>query len=539
MSSTSSSNLRLLSGNEAVALAAFAAKATIGTGYPGTPSTEILESFAKLGGRAQWSPNEKVALEVAIGAAFGGARAICTMKHVGLNVAADPFFSAAFTGVDGALVVVSADDPGMSSSQNEQDNRRYAAFAGVPMLEPADSQEAYDFTLAAFELSSVFNTPVMLRLTTRICHVQGIVKERKEPFSLAETTFTRSIKTRVMIPAHARPAYRRLKEKLKKVSEWSESFLGTFEISGSKDLGVITSGVSYLHLREAAPSLSVLKIGCTYPLPLERIRAFSSAHKRCLVIEEGDSYLTEALRYAGIDVASAPEEFHFGELNVNRVRAIVSGSSEEQKVAIKSKPPELCPGCPHRKTFELLRKLKCTVIGDIGCYTLAALPPFEAMDSQLCMGASIGMGAGLRHVLPETEARKVVSVIGDSTFVHSGITGLIDAVYNKPAFGHTVLILDNGTTAMTGLQEHPATGKLLNHHRASRLILEDISAASGADNVVVVDPISQTEHFESILKKSLASNEVNVIICRRPCLLTFKRDKKNQDSLRKEKLSND
>ena len=515
----------LLSGNEAVAYAALRAAVDLGTGYPGTPSTEILETFAELGGRAQWSPNEKVALEVAIGAAFGGAKALCTMKHVGLNVAADPFFSAAYTGVDGALVIVSADEPGMASSQNEQDNRRYAVFAGVPMLEPADSQEAFDFTLAAFELSQLLHGPVLLRLTTRVCHSKAVVEAREVHSQAGIKQFIRDIPRRVMIPAHARQAHRRMRQRLQEAAAWNESFAGNFEVEGSPELGVITSGVSYLHLREARPDVSILKLGSTYPLPLERIRRFRQTVKRCFVLEEGDPWLAEMLLAAGINVESKAEGYRFGEFDVQRVKAVLSGAPAVEKALPKGKPPELCAGCPHRKTFEVLRELNCTVIGDIGCYTLGALPPFQAMDSQLCMGASIGMGAGLRHVLPEEEARRVVSVIGDSTFVHSGITGLIEAVYNKPKYGHTVIILDNSTTAMTGLQEHPASGRSLNHEPAVKLILQDLAAAAGADSVVVVDPLKDTGALAEEIKRSLGGNGVNVIICRRECLLALKRDK--------------
>ena len=512
-------NRMLLAGNEAVALAARDAGVALGVGYPGTPSTEIIEGFSMLGGRAQWSPNEKVALEVGIGAAYAGARALVTMKHVGLNVAADPLFTVAYTGVVGALVIVSADDPGMASSQNEQDNRRYAVAAGVPMLEPADSQEAYDFVFRACEISEKWRTPVLLRLTTRVCHSKTAVTPRAERSAPNATHFERDIPGRVMVPANARPAHRRLRAKLAELAQWSERTDLNRVIDGGDELGIIASGISTMHAREAAPNARVLKLGFTYPLPIEKIRSFAASVKRCVVIEEGDPYLVEAIRAAGIDVEGKAEMYRFGELNVERVRRILAGEATPEAAAPKGKPPQLCPGCPHRKSFEVLRDLGCIVPGDIGCYTLGVLPPFSAMDSCVCMGASIGVGLGLRHVLPEAEARRVVSVIGDSTFVHSGITGLVDMVYNPPATGHVVMILDNGTTAMTGLQEHPGTGRKLDHTPTNQLVFEDLARAMGVTRVHVVDPIKDPGALRPILEESLASNELVLIVVRRPCLL--------------------
>ena len=417
-----------LSGDEAVALAALDADVKLGSGYPGTPSTEILESFEKLGGRAQWAPNEKVALEVGIGVAFAGARALVTMKHVGLNVAADPLFTVAYTGVDGALIVVSADDPGMSSSQNEQDNRRYAVAAGVPMLEPSDSQEAYDFMLRAIEISERWHVPVLFRMTTRVCHSKSVVQRGAPVPPPQPAHFAHDIRSRVMIPAYARPAHRRLREKLKQIAEWNESSGLNSITQGSADLGIITSGICFQHVREAVPAAKVLKLGMTYPLPTALMRQFASSVQRCLVIEEGDPYLVESARMEGITVEDKSEMYRFGELNVPRVRRIVERDLSPESKPIPGKPPELCPGCPHRSVFIALRNLDCYVAGDIGCYSLGVLPPFEAMDSLVCMGAAIGVGLGMRHVLPPGEARRVVSVLGDSTFVHSGITGLVEMV---------------------------------------------------------------------------------------------------------------
>lgn len=515
----------LLSGNEAVALAARDAGVALGAGYPGTPSTEILERFAELGGRAQWSPNEKVALEVGIGAAFASARTLVTMKHVGLNVAADPLFTVAYTGVSGALVVVSADDPGMASSQNEQDNRRYAVAAGVPMLEPSDSQEAYEFTLQAIDISERWGLPVMLRMTTRVCHSKTVVRPAGAASAPPPIQYTRDFRGRVMIPSNARVAHRRLRQKLAEIAAWNETNGPQRVHEGGSSLRLIASGVVFEHVREVAPAGAILKLGMTYPLPMERIRAFAKGAGPLLVIEEGDPYLLDAIRAAGIEALGKPEMFRFGELNVARVRRILASDAAPEPAPPPGKPPELCKGCPHRSVFQALHNLGCIVAGDIGCYTLGALPPFDGMDTCVCMGASIGNGLGLRHALPPEEARRVVSVIGDSTFVHSGITGLVEMVYNPPTTGHVVLILDNGTTAMTGLQEHPATGRTLDHKRTGKLVLEDLARATGVDEVQVADPALDPAAFEQLVARSLASGRLVVIIARRNCLLAAGRIK--------------
>jgi indolepyruvate ferredoxin oxidoreductase alpha subunit len=513
------SNRRLLSGDEAVALAALNAGVALGTGYPGTPSTEILEAFSALGGRAQWAPNEKVAAEVALGVAFTGARALVTMKHVGLNVAADPLFTAAYTGCDGALVIVSADDPGMASSQNEQDNRRYALAAGVPMLEPADAQEAYDFTAAAIELSERWKIPVLLRMVTRVCHSKAIVTSRTLLQPAAEPRFEHNYKARVMIPAYARPAHRRLRAKLAEIAVWNEQCDLNRIIDGDQSLGIITSSAAYPHARETAPTARFLKLGLTYPLPMEKIRAFVASVTRCIVIEEGDPYLTEAIRAAGIPVETKPEMYRFGELDVARVRRILAGDTSPEPPPVPGKPPQLCPGCWYGHIFDVLKKFDCLVSGDIGCYTLGTLPPWEVMDTVICMGASVGVGLGLRHVLPPEQARRVVSVIGDSTFVHSGITGLVEMVYNPPPTGHVVLILDNSATAMTGFQEHPGTGRTLEHEPTGKISFEDLGRSLGIKNVFVTDPSRDTTAFERLLKDCLMNDQFNLIILRRPCLL--------------------
>jgi len=514
---------QLLSGDSAIALAALHGGVALGTGYPGTPSTEILERFSEIGGKAQWSPNEKVALEVGIGVAFGGARALVTMKHVGLNVAADPLFTAAYTGVTGGLVIISADDPGMASSQNEQDNRRYAVAAGVPMLEPADSQEAYDFALAAFEISERWKIPVILRVTTRVCHSYTVV-QAKDPNRAASTpNFVRDIRGRVMIPAYARPAHKRLREKLVAIQE--DGYIQAFNrvVPGGKQLGIITSGISFMHAREAAPEASVLKLGFTHPLPMKQIVDFAKSVQRCVVIEEGDPYLVDAIRAAGIQVEGKPVMYRFGELDVPRVRRILDGDIRPEAVKPPGKPPQLCDACQYRLVFTALRKRDCIVAGDIGCYTLGVLPPFEAIDSCVCMGASLGVGLGLRHVLPQEQARRVVSLIGDSTFVHSGISGLVEMVYNPPPDGHVLIILDNSTTAMTGHQEHPGTGRKLDHEPTNKIVLEDVARSLGIKRVHVIEPRVGSDDFERLLDDCLASRELCVIIARRPCILIVKR----------------
>jgi len=513
----------LLSGDEAIALAARHAGVALGAGYPGTPSTEILENFAEYGGHAQWSPNEKVALEVAIGAAFSGARALATMKHVGLNVASDPLFTAAYTGVTGALVVVSADDPGMASSQNEQDNRRYAVAAGVPMLEPSSSQEAYDFVFEAIEISEKWKIPVLLRVTTRVCHSYTVVKPRTNVPAPKPAAFERDIKTRVMIPAYARPAHRRLRQKLAEMEEWNETCPLNRVVPGDKKLGIITSGISFMHTREAAPDATVLKLGFTYPLPMKLIESFVKSVGRCIVLEEGDPYLVDAIRAAGISVEGKAAMYRFGELDVPRVRRILNNDLTPEAPKPPGKPPQLCDACQYRIVFENLRKRDCIVAGDIGCYTLGVLQPFEAIDTCVCMGASLGVGLGLRHVLPQDQARRVVSVIGDSTFVHSGISGLVEMVYNPPKDGHVLIILDNATTAMTGHQEHPGTGRTLNHEPTTKLVLENIARGLGIKRVHVVEPRVGSDEFERVLDECLASKELCVIIARRPCILIVKR----------------
>lgn len=508
-----------LSGDEAIAQACLDCGVGMGVGYPGTPSTEILEHFSVLGGHAQWAPNEKVALEVGIGSAFANVRTLVTMKHVGLNVAADPLFTVAYTGTDGGLVILTADDPGMASSQNEQDNRNYAVAAGLPMFEPADSQEAYDLMVRAFEISEQWKVPVLFRITTRVCHSKCIMERNPELKPVSNPHFERDVRRKVMVPAFARPAHRELRRKLAELAVFNDKSDLVKEFRHGDKLGIIASGISVQHSLDAAPEASVLQLKMTYPLPMARITEFVKSVDRCVVIEEGDPWLVNQLLAAGLKVEGRPEMYRFGELNVNRVRRILAGDVSPEAEPPAGKPPQLCPGCPHRKAFETLRDLGCIVTGDIGCYTLGVMPPFSAIDTCVCMGASIGVGLGMRHVLPEIEARRVVSVIGDSTFMHSGLTGIADMVYNRPASGHLVLILDNYTTAMTGLQEHAGTGRSLDHSPAPRVVLEDVVKAMGVDHVDIIDPTADPEGFTALVKERLASNDISVIIARRPCIL--------------------
>ncbi len=507
---------QLLSGNEAVALAALHMGVALGTGYPGTPSTEILERFSSIGGKAQWAPNEKVALEVGVGTAWANARALVTMKHVGVNVAADPFFTMAYTGVKGGLVLVSADDPGMASSQNEQDNRRYAKAAGLVMLEPADAQESYDMTRLAFELSEEYAIPVILRMTTRVCHSKAIIHAGLPAIPEREAHFDRDATRYVMVPGYARPAHRRLRDKLKRIGQYSEGAPINFAVPGDKSLGIVTSGVCYLHVREAFPEASVFKVGMSYPLPIEKIREFAGSVDRCLVVEEGDPCLVESLRTEGILCEGKDEMYRFGELNVPRIRRIVARDTSPEAPAAKGKPPQLCQGCPHRMAFSVLKKYDCIIMGDIGCYTLSVMAPFESMDSCLCMGASITAGLGMRHALPDAEARRVVSILGDSTFMHSGLTGLAEMVYNPPKTGHIVIILDNGTTAMTGMQEHPGTGRTLDHQATGKIVFEEVARAMGVTNVVVTEG---PPDFDKAVREALSKEELTLIIMRRVCRL--------------------
>ncbi len=529
----------LISGNEALALSMLHCNVQVAAGYPGTPSSEILENYSEIGGFAQWCPNEKVAAEVALGAAFGHARSVVTMKHVGLNVASDTLYTATYTGVQGGMVWIVADDPGQGSSQNEQDTRNHAKASVCPMFEPSNSQDAYDMLRLAFKTSERFNIPVILRMTTRVDHSKSIVVPAKDRLEALVPDFVRDIPARVMVPGYAKPAGRRLRAKMETLEKWNvEEGPNVIEMR-SPNLGIITAGICYHHVREASPEASTLKLGMTYPLPMETIRKFAGSVKRLVVIEENDPWLAENLRAAGIPVESKYDPiFRFGEMDVNRIKRILAGDKSPDPVPVKGKAPALCEGCPHRSSFAVLKELDCIVSGDIGCYTLAALPPFSSMDMMVDMGAAIGMGIGLRQVLPREQAKRVVSVIGDSTFVHSGITGLVQMAYNKPETGHVVIILDNSITAMTGQQEHPGTGRKLDHSPTYKLDYGEIAKACGIPNVVVVNPVKDTDGLKKAVQEALAKDELTLIIAKSPCILALKSilawEKANKEMLEKE-----
>ncbi|UCH36754.1 MAG: indolepyruvate ferredoxin oxidoreductase subunit alpha [Armatimonadota bacterium] len=511
--------MRFLSGNEAIARGAYEAGVKLAAAYPGTPSTEILEALATYDGiHAQWSPNEKVALDVAFGAALGGVRAMAAMKHVGLNVAADSLFTISYTGSTAGLVVISADDPAMHSSQNEQDNRHYARAAKVPMLEPADSQEAKDFVLEAFRISEEFDTPVLLRTTTRISHGKSVVRLGK-PVSAAPRHFERDTRKYVMIPGHARPRHVVVEERLERLREFSNrSPLNRVEM-GDPSIGIIAAGVAYQYARDARPDAWLLRLGMSYPLPDELIRDFASRVKRLYVIEELDPFLETEIAAMGIKVRGKPPAMQLGELDAGAVAAALGGRSPRtQPVAdLPGRPPVLCPGCPHSGVFHVLRKLKAVVAGDIGCYTLSVLPPLECMDTCVCMGASVGHASGLERAFAVAgDERPVVAALGDSTFVHAGITPLIDVVYNQGCT--TVIILDNRTTAMTGRQNHPATGRTARGEETHELDLEALCRACGVDDVAVADPYDLGA-LEQTLKRAISARHPSVVITRRECVL--------------------
>ncbi len=519
----------LLTGNEAIARGAYESGVTLAAAYPGTPSTEILENFARYPGvYAEWAPNEKVAMEVGIGASLAGARTLVAMKHVGVNVAADPLMTFAYTGVNGGFVLVSADDPGLHSSQNEQDNRRYARFAGIPLFEPSDSQEAKDMVKCALELSEQFDTPVMLRITTRVAHSRSLV-EIGEPRAVALRPYLKDAKKYLMVPAFARMRRVVLEERLARLREYSEE--SPFNVIEWKNraAGVITSGISYQYVREALVDASTLKLGLTNPLPEKLIRHFAGEVERLFIVEELEPFIEEQVRAMGIAVLGKELIPNTGELNTEilTTKFTAAGIIEPSRKAAPAKvvspeapvvpgrPPVLCPGCPHRGLFYALRRLKLTVTGDIGCYTLSGLPPLEAMDSCICMGASIGAAHGAGKANPEMAGR-TVAVIGDSTFFHSGITGLLNMVYNKGA--GTVIILDNSTTAMTGHQDHPGTGRTLMGAPAPAVDLEALAQALGVKRVRVVDPLDLAE-TRAAVQEEVAAGEPSVIVSRRPCVL--------------------
>jgi indolepyruvate ferredoxin oxidoreductase, alpha subunit len=509
----------ILSGNEAIARGAFEAGVKVASAYPGTPSTEILENIIHYKEiNSSWAPNEKVALEVAIGASFGGARALAAMKHVGVNVAADPLFTLSYTGVNGGLVLITADDPEMHSSQNEQDNRNYAKFAKIPLLEPADSQECKDFTRLAFEISEQFDTPVMLRTTTRISHSKSIVALQKPVAGLPQPRLIKNAAKLVMLPGNARIRHPFVEERTRKLATYGDTLAVNRLELRDQEIGIITSGVVYQYVREVLPEASVLKLGLINPLPMGLIREFASKVKKLYIVEELDPFIEEQVRAQGISVVGKEIISLCGELTPGRLRKAFDLPEPAQATIdrLPGRPPNMCPGCPHRGVFYALNQLKAYVAGDIGCYTLGFMPPLSAMDTCVCMGASISTASGLVRALDPEEQKRVVAVIGDSTFLHTGINSLMEMAYNRaPA---TAVILDNRITAMTGRQDNPASGFTLQDEPTSALDLVQLCKAIGIKQVRTVDPLNLAATRQA-LEEEMARPEPSVIITNRPCVL--------------------
>jgi len=510
--------IHFLSGDEAVGRGAYESGVRVAASYPGTPATEILEylsNFQEVD--AQWSVNEKVAYEVAFGAALSGSRAIFSSKHVGLNVAMDSLMTSAYIGVNAGFVAVTADDPGLHSSQNEQDNRLVAPFAKLPLLEPSSPSEAYEFSRAAFAISEEFDTPVLLRLTTRVAHTKENF-DIGQRIELPKKEYVTNIGKNVMVPGNAYKRHVVLEEKLNKLKSYSEKApFNRIELR-SKELGFIADGVSYLYVREAFPEASVLKLGFVYPFPDEMIRVFSEKVKKLVVIEELEPFIEDHIKTLGIKASFKDPSWRVGELRPEDIPTIVEGKPRTGRPK-PARKPVLCPGCMHRPVFSVLRKLKVIVTGDIGCYTLGALEPLSALHTCLCMGSSVTLFEGFYRSL----GKGVAGVIGDSTFVHSGIPGLINAAYNG-AKG-LLIILDNGTTAMTGSQPHPATGANARGEQVKRLDIEAICRAAGADEVKVVDPFD-TELVEKCVREYLSNGKLSVMIARYPCRIIHRAKEK-------------
>lgn len=512
---------KLLLGNAAVARGAYEAGVGIVASYPGTPSTEITEEIVKFEEiYAEWSPNEKVAAEVAIGASIAGSRAMSCMKHVGLNVMADPVFTVSYTGVNGGLVFCVADDPGMHSSQNEQDSRHYARASKIMMLEPADSSECKEFTKMAFSLSEKFDTPVFIRLSTRVSHSQSLVElgEREE---IALKPYEKNIGKFVMMPANAIKRHVAVEERIKAQEEFAENTeINAIEENGAK-IGVVSAGIAYMYAKEALGNeADYLKLGMVYPLPTKKIIDFAKKYDKVYVIEELDPIIETHLRALGIDCIGKEAFTLLGEYTPNMIREAVLGKAAPKSAtideAIPVRPPVMCAGCPHRGTFYVLKKLGLVVSGDIGCYTLGAVAPLQSVDTTICMGASVSAAHGMAKARGAEFNKKLVSVIGDSTFMHSGITGLVDIVYNKG--NNTVIILDNSITGMTGHQENPTTGKTIRGEATKQVDLIKLCNAIGIDHVVVADPFD-VKGFEKVVKEEVEREEPSVIIAQRPCAL--------------------
>ena len=511
---------KLMLGNQAVARGLWEAGCRFVSSYPGTPSTEITEQAALYDEiYAEWAPNEKVAAESAVGASLAGARSFCAMKHVGFNVAADPLFTASYIGVNGGMVVCVADDPGMHSSQNEQDSRHYAIAAKLPMLEPSDSGECAAFVGEAYALSERFDTPVMLRTCTRVAHSQSLV-ELHERDERALKPYEKIPQKYVAAPAISVKRHVVVEQRMEELRQLAETTpLNRVEM-GDRAVGFVTSGTCYLYVKEAFPDASVLKLGLVNPLPVEKIRDFAAKVDRLIVVEELDGVIEAHLRANGIRVDGGKDLFGpLGELSQNKLRAAMGAALPKFRTydeAVPGRPPVMCPGCPHRGLFTVLSKLKLTVLGDIGCYTLGSGAPLNAVDAVLCMGASIGMAHGFTKMLGEEAAQRSVAVIGDSTFMHSGITGVVNLAYNKSIA--TVLVLDNSITGMTGHQQNPTTGLTLQNEETFPIKIEDVCRAAGIERVRVVDPQDMAA-TEAAIKEELAANAPSVIIVRRPCAL--------------------
>jgi indolepyruvate ferredoxin oxidoreductase alpha subunit len=513
----------LMSGNEAIARGADEYGVRLASAYPGTPSTEILEYIGKRYPKikAGWAPNEKVALEVAAGAAYGGSRSLAVMKHVGLNVAADPFMTLSYTGVNGGLVIVVCDDPSMHSSQNEQDTRNYAKFGKVPCLEPSDSQEAKDLMGEALRISEEFDTPVIFRSCTRVSHSMSLVELKDRVEGPKELGLKKDPMKFVMLPAMARQRHPIVEQRLKDLAEFAETFPFNKVIMGDDSLGIIANGIAYQYAREAMPNASFLKLGMVWPLPEKMIRDFASRVKRLVVIEELDPIIEEAVRLMGIEVEGKELTGICGELSPELVEKALTGASSAKSIGtiemeLPLRPPNMCPGCPHRATFTALKKNKVYVAGDIGCYTLGALPPIGMLDNCLCMGAGIGIASGLDRSLGELSKGKAVAVIGDSTFFHSGMTPLLELAYNGGST--TVVIMDNRITAMTGAQHHPGTGYTLREDPTITADVEKLAEAFGFRRVRSVNPY-HVKDLQAVVKEELEADEPSLIIAKAPCAL--------------------
>lgn len=512
---------KLLLGNAAVARGAWEAGVRVVSSYPGTPSTEITENIVQYPEiYVEWAPNEKVAAEVAIGASVAGGRAMSCCKHVGLNVMADPVFTVSYIGANGGLVFCVADDPGMHSSQNEQDSRHYARAAKALMLEPSDSGECKDYTKLAFELSEQYDVPVFIRLSTRVSHSQSLV-ELEERANIELKPYEKNIAKNVMMPANAIKRHVVVEDRQKALVEYAENCnINSIEDNGSR-IGVITSGISDMYAHEAlGDKVNYLKLGMVYPLPVKKIQDFAKKCEKVYVIEELDPFIEEHCKAIGVDVVGKEVFTLLGEYTPSMIAKVILEKADNECVTLKEnipgRPPVMCAGCPHRGTFYVLKKLGLVVSGDIGCYTLGAVAPLQSVDTTICMGASVSAAHGMAKVRGSEFNKKLVSVIGDSTFMHSGVTGLIDIVYNKG--NNTVIILDNSITGMTGHQDNPTTGKTIRGEATKQVDLLKLCQAVGIDHVVVADPFD-VKNFEKVVKEEVEREEPSVIIAQRPCAL--------------------